>query len=183
MYCPRCGQERISEQTSFCSRCGLLLDHIGEVMENGGEPVYHAGASGREGIISRKNVRLFALLWFMVLTMFFTPIAAIMGGPSQMIAVCGAMGSVGALIIFVFSFFIPKSVPVPEYGRVPGRVLKEEASEKGLPPAQTAFAEEFVPPARASVHAEREGERPPSVTEGTTRLLKVDEQDHGKSGE
>ena len=31
MFCPRCGQERFSQDTSFCSRCGFLLTAAADV--------------------------------------------------------------------------------------------------------------------------------------------------------
>ncbi len=36
MFCPRCGQEQISEETRFCSRCGFMLTIVSEVVANGG---------------------------------------------------------------------------------------------------------------------------------------------------
>src|SRR5215468_3327760 len=36
MYCPNCGQERGSEATSFCSRCGFLLTGTAELLHTGG---------------------------------------------------------------------------------------------------------------------------------------------------
>ena len=36
MYCPRCGEERVSEATSFCSRCGFLLTVTSELIPTGG---------------------------------------------------------------------------------------------------------------------------------------------------
>src|SRR4029078_9453233 len=36
MYCPACGQQQISAETRFCSRCGFLLSGIAEVMSHGG---------------------------------------------------------------------------------------------------------------------------------------------------
>src|SRR5258707_5409200 len=37
MFCPRCGEERVSEATSFCSRCGFLLTVAAELVPTGGE--------------------------------------------------------------------------------------------------------------------------------------------------
>ena len=36
MYCPICGQQQITEETRFCSRCGFLLTGISEVVAKGG---------------------------------------------------------------------------------------------------------------------------------------------------
>src|SRR5687767_14883625 len=39
MFCPQCGQERISEATSFCSRCGYLLTGTADLLRTGGAPL------------------------------------------------------------------------------------------------------------------------------------------------
>jgi hypothetical protein len=170
MYCPRCGQERFSEATSFCSRCGLLLDHIERVMANGGEPLGGGESGGR--IFSRKNVRIFAALWFSIFTLFLTPVEGIMGAEAAMIAVTATMGAVGALIILISSFLLPKSTPGT--ARQVRRTASVGSSEKAeLPPVKTEFADDYVSPGGGK-YGEGEPEevlRPSSVTEDTTRHL------------
>ena len=42
MYCPKCGTERTSDETSFCSKCGFRLREVAELVGqpfNGDEPV------------------------------------------------------------------------------------------------------------------------------------------------
>ena len=36
MFCPRCGQEQISNETRFCSRCGFLMTEVNELIANNG---------------------------------------------------------------------------------------------------------------------------------------------------
>ena len=36
MFCPKCGQERLSTETSFCSRCGFLLTGTADILQLGG---------------------------------------------------------------------------------------------------------------------------------------------------
>ena len=36
MHCPVCGQQQVSEETRFCSRCGFLLTGVAEVVKSGG---------------------------------------------------------------------------------------------------------------------------------------------------
>lgn len=168
MNCPKCGKERVSDQTSFCSKCGLYLDFLEAIMKNEGYPPDSLESTGSVGWLSRKNVRLTALLWFVVVTAFMLPISAIMGGPSKMLAVLGLMGPVGAAFLLVMSMFFPTEL---EALRKPASKRSlEERSPKGLESGGTMYAEEFVAPAavRDPMPA---GERPPSVTEETTRHL------------
>jgi predicted amidophosphoribosyltransferase len=32
MFCPRCSQEQVSEETKFCSRCGFPLGLVSEIL-------------------------------------------------------------------------------------------------------------------------------------------------------
>lgn len=181
MYCPRCGQERFSEATSFCSRCGLFLDHVEEVMHNDGNPLFESEASESSRLFSRRNVRIFTLFWFVIVTVILTPISAILEAPEEVTAILGLLGPVVALMMLIFSFFIPKdgSAASRQQKRKERRELREQRERKGLPPEQTVFAEDFVPP-RTGSREPAEGERPrtpPSVTEETTRHLKLDDDD------
>ena len=56
MHCPRCGQQQISDQTKFCSRCGFQLGLVGELLENGGFlPQLAELHKGKTPLFSRKN--------------------------------------------------------------------------------------------------------------------------------
>ncbi len=35
MYCPNCGQQQVSEEMRFCSRCGLALSGLAEWLAGG----------------------------------------------------------------------------------------------------------------------------------------------------
>ncbi len=37
MFCPRCGQQQVSQDTRFCSRCGLSLDLLADLLSDDGE--------------------------------------------------------------------------------------------------------------------------------------------------
>lgn len=181
MYCPRCGQERHSGATSFCSRCGLFLDHIGEVMDNDGNPLFAPDDAGPNRLFSRRNVRIFTLFWFVIVTVILTPISAILGAPDEITAILGLIGPVFALMTLILSFLLPKDAAMsPGRKRIKERrELREQAERKGLPPEQTVFASDFVPPMQ-EIREPVSGERPtapPSVTEETTRHLKLEEDD------
>lgn len=181
MYCPRCGQKRISDETIFCSRCGLLLDHIEDVMQNDGEPLFLTGTEG--GLLGRlvtgRNVRLLALSWFVIVTMMLLPIAAILDVHEEALGILGLMGPMAALFLLVLSFFLPKSAS-GESQRQKRREKKQEGSAqpRELPPDRTQYVSDFVPPSvRNEEDAEFASRKPPSVTEDTTRHLKRSDED------
>ena len=37
MYCPQCGQQQVSIDLRFCSRCGFQLGGVTELLASGGE--------------------------------------------------------------------------------------------------------------------------------------------------
>ena len=41
MYCPNCGQQQISDEMRFCSRCGLALSGLMEWLAGGAADVKH----------------------------------------------------------------------------------------------------------------------------------------------
>jgi hypothetical protein len=149
----------------------MLLDHIEDVMSHGGAPLVEVRESGGR-FFSRKKVRILAALWFSIFALFLTPIEAILDAEGEMIAVTAVMGAVGALIILIFSFFLPNSTlrterPVKRTGSI-------GSSEKAeLPPPKTEFADDYVAPAGGKFDevGPEEVWRPSSVTEGTTRHL------------
>ncbi len=172
MYCPRCGSERVSDATSFCSKCGLLLDHIEEVMENGGEAVFTAAPKGCGRWLNQRNVRISALFWFVVVTILLTPFAAIMNGPTEMIATFGLLGPVGAALLLIASMFFPSAAP-SVIGKNQGNIGGQAAGRRELPPDRTEFARDFTEPGQPQVSIPKRevGTAPPSVTEETTRHL------------
>jgi len=158
-----------------------LLDHIEEVMHNGGEPLFESGEKFGilERIFSGRNVRIVALLWFIVVTMLLLPMAAILDAPEEVLGILGLMGPVGALMVLVLSFFMPNA-----QAKAKSKERRKEARNavtaepRELPPDRTSYVSDFVPPAeRSEDDAQFAGRRPHSVTEDTTRHLKRNDED------
>src|SRR5215212_1860076 len=65
MYCPNCGQQQISDEMRFCSRCGLALSGLAEWLAGGGVPA-KGGAEAQVAALSprRKGIRRAAKLMF-----------------------------------------------------------------------------------------------------------------------
>ena len=65
MYCPNCGQQQISNEMRFCSRCGLGLSGLAEWLAGGGLPAKRADeAPVTADSPRRKGVRRAAKLMF-----------------------------------------------------------------------------------------------------------------------
>lgn len=175
MYCPNCGQQQLSNEMRFCSRCGLALHGLAEWLAGGrvvaaptqavSDPAQPAALSPR-----RKNMRRAAKMMFFSGAIF--PIFL-------MIAIAEEEGA--ALILPFFLFFIALAWML--YAR-----LFSDPNPKVSKHTQTTTQTSYVPPAplrnplppastipisdmRGSQVRTNELAQPPSVTENTTRFL------------
>ncbi|MCA1623759.1 MAG: hypothetical protein LC768_05805 [Acidobacteria bacterium] len=180
MFCPRCIQEQISEETKFCSRCGLPLGLVAEILANGGFLPLPAETKKNKKRLTRKNGLYFSLLWFMLFSMILTLFWAIVG-VEELVATCAVTGTIGGLVLVIASFaFLRKEPKSPTFTNqeLPNINPKNlsQANQTALPPQQTQPAQSYAPPTNMW-KAPNTGEltQPRSVTEGTTKLLKHDE--------
>src|SRR6185295_1239105 len=86
MYCPKCGQQQISDEMRFCSRCGLALSGLAEWLAGGGIPARRTDAgqipsdtARRRGIRRAKKLMFFSGVLFPVFLVI--SLAVDEGGP------------------------------------------------------------------------------------------------------
>lgn len=180
MHCPRCGQQQVSEETRFCSRCGFPLGLVSEVLANGGFlPQLADLHTKKKKFWTRKNGMKIGLTWFLVATFLLTPLAALAGleEGAGAIAVLGFMG--GLLMMFFSWMFLEGEPKIAQFDTAyqPVNYLSGNVTRQNvLPPQQTQPVQDFVPPSAGSWKAPNTGELVPhSVTEGTTKLLQKEE--------
>lgn len=182
MHCPRCGQQQVSEETKFCSRCGFPLGLVSEVLAHGGFLPQLADVYKSKKIFTKSNVMKFGVIWFLFWSMLLTPLLAIAGG-DEIVAVTAVLGFIGGLIMIVSAALFLKNPPKDMQGKyineaaqpMPAQ-FRANQTHSALPPQQTHPANSYVPPAN-SWRAPDTGEfvRPGSVTEGTTKLLQKED--------
>ena len=179
MHCPRCGQQQVSDQTKFCSRCGFQLGLVGELLENGGFlPQLAELQKGKRSIFTRKNGVTFSILW-LIFWMMMVPAFLAALGANRLPAAIAAFGFFSFVMLIVTSLALlkrsPKSYELPSQSMNPS-ALHGNHSVGSLPPQTTEPASSYMPPA-GGWRAADTGDlaRPGSVTETTTKLLKKDE--------
>ena len=183
MHCPRCGQQQVSNDTKFCSRCGFQLGLVAELLNHGGFlPQLAELYKGKGSWFTRKNGVIFSLLWFIFFVMMVPAFFGI-ADADDAAGVSAVFGLFTTIMLLVVSLaFLKKPTrafelpggdinaarPAHLYGGVP---MQE------LPPQQTQPAASYMPP-EGGWRAPETGDlqRPASVVEGTTKLLKKDEQ-------
>ena len=179
MHCPSCGQQQVSDQTKFCSRCGLPLSLIAEVVTQGGYLPQLEQLNKKAPFFSKKKGVLFGIFWFIFLTMFSTAFLGILNAPDELLGIIAITGVFGAMMIIIGSLVLLPSSKVPLF---PGAVLSPPPGQLGgttqqgaLPPQQSVPASSFATP-RAGSWRDTNDLQPTSVTENTTRLLNDNER-------
>ncbi len=183
MHCPSCGQQQVSNETKFCSRCGLPLGLVSEVLSHGGFlPQLAELNKAGQSLYTRKNGIVFSLFWFI----FWVPLITwMLGGAFEaytLAAVTALIGVFGALMLFIFSLVYLKGTPkypYPTEARMPyapGHILQGQPSAYELPPQQSIPASVYTGPGAGSWRDTNDLDRAGSVTENTTRLLNEEER-------
>ena len=168
MFCPRCGQQQISEEVRFCPRCGLSLAAVPALLA-GGEARAAEGAPRVGRTRKRKQIRLGAKIMFFSAVLFpiflGISIAADAGEPMIVPFIVFLVGLAWMLYFVLFGEDVPHESA--ERGR---KDLRESRTSPALPPSTFVPASGFG--ARRANTADMA--QPPSVTEQTTRLLDED---------
>jgi hypothetical protein len=165
MYCPNCGQQQISGEMRFCSRCGLGLSGLSDWLAGGKvQPAEQAAVP--EPSPRRKNMRRAAKLMFFSGVLF--PV---------FLVICLAVDEGGPMFLPFFVFFVSlvwmlyarlfsTDTPRVNYQAPQTTALGSMSARGSLPPATTTS----IPVGRPQVRT-NELAQPPSVTENTTRFF------------
>jgi hypothetical protein len=168
MYCPNCGQQQISDEMRFCSRCGLALSGLMEWLAGGSlqvkrkEAVRVSADSPR-----RKGIRRAAKLMFLsgVLFPIFLVISLAVDEPGPL-AIPFILFFVSLVMMLYARLFSDKYAPVINHAAQTSAL--GSTSARGSLPPPTSIP---IPAAGRQQVRTYELAQPPSVTENTTRLL------------
>jgi len=181
MYCPKCGQQ-LPEGLRFCSRCGFPLDAVALLLARDGIlPTDVPEESGKRSLSPRrKGLRQGVALMFIGLVL--TPILAVLVGPPHgdpfglpfaLIPLSAIIGFWGGLLRILYALIFQEGAPrAPGVSALPyaapgaSAQLGHGPRASALPPPQSVPATGW----RSSTNT-AELAHPPSVTEGTTKLL------------
>ena len=170
MYCPKCGQQQISDEMRFCSRCGLPMSGLTEWLA-GGVPATHPAVkkvSSRSR--RRKGMRLGAKVMFLGGVLFPIVLAISLaveeGGPMILPVVILFVG----LAIMLYSRLFVEDTPAFQGELAQTNRLATVSEASALPPASNIPIHSPGDFARPRVIT-NELAQPPSVTEHTTKLL------------
>jgi hypothetical protein len=178
MHCPSCGQQQISNETKFCSRCGMPLGVVSEVLAYGGYlPQLAELNQKKKPLLNRRNALGFGLIWMLFFLLILTPLWGIldldnMAGASAVIGIFGGLIMMVSALIFlkkdvVYAQMHPQMFAPPQH-------LGGPAQQQALPPQQSVPASSYGVPQPGNWRDTNDLQ--PTVTESTTRLL--DKEEH-----
>jgi len=158
MYCPRCGQQQISDEMKFCSRCGLLLSGLtGWLVERGTPALQQQETQVSMDSPRKKGIRRAAKVMFVSGVLF--PVFAVIsialeeGGPMILPII---VFFVSAVMMLYARLFSETNSPVKSLSS-PSTTLRVGATQTPVIGQQQVRTNELL--------------QPPSVTENTTKLL------------
>lgn len=168
MYCPNCGQQQISEEMRFCSRCGLALSGLAEWLAGGRLPLIRRDEEQAQALSPRrKGIRRAAKLMFfsgVIFPVFLIFSLAVEEGVPMIIPF--GLFFVSLVLMLYARLFSDKYAPV-NYQAPQTSALGSTSTRGSLPPPT------HMPMPGVGRQQTRTNElaQPPSVTENTTRLL------------
>ncbi|MBP6003121.1 MAG: zinc ribbon domain-containing protein [Pyrinomonadaceae bacterium] len=183
MYCPQCGQERISVETSFCSRCGFLLTGAAELLQSGGvmPAALQVAVSKRP---TARNRGLKQGLFIFLLTFLVVPIVSILtvaiNAKPFGVAIAAILLFCGGLLRMAYALMFESNEP----GSLTfeDKVMESSSAHRvngmhgqsALPPPTSIPAQAYISPAAGSWR-DTNDLQPQSITESTTKLLEKDQ--------
>lgn len=190
MHCPQCGQQQVTSELRFCSRCGFPLSGVTELLQTGGVLPQAQLPEGQRISPRRKGVQQGVALIFLAVVL--TPLFGVLNGylnfPEIFVALSAIIGFIGGplriLYAAIFEEGAQKIVYVNAQQQPQGfpayqqpRAMADVNRGRALPPQQSIPVPGWRRPDTSELA------HPPSVTENTTKLLdKVDEKDEPPVG-
>lgn len=172
MFCPQCGQQRLSTETSFCSRCGYLLTGTAELLLHGGL-IPHVPTTPKPSPKSRGVKQgAFVLLLALFIVPLLTVIALGANMPTPILPLVALFLLVGGgLLRIAYALMFQSATP-----KLAENVLAfpSQNSHPSLPQAQSTPVSNFAPPAHGSWRTTNDLVLH-SITDSTTKLLLKEE--------
>lgn len=181
MHCPQCGQQQISDETRFCSRCGFLLTGIIAVMQNGG--VIPGTSFSAPGAMTPRKRGLKQGLFIFLLSFLVVPLISILtiavrAEPFAVI-ISAIILTVGGLLRMAYALMFESNSPAELASGETGlaaQQLSSRPSAAALPTADVRSASDYMSPAGAWRDTNELQHQPSSVTDHTTKLLEKDKE-------
>jgi hypothetical protein len=178
MHCPVCGQQQVSEDTRFCSRCGFLLTGVTEIVANGG---VIPGSMQRNDAQSPRKRGLKQGLFIFLLSFLVVPLIAILSiainAEPFAVAIAAILLTVGGLLRVTYALMFESNEPgaMTLEEKLLSKSLKKPAESPALPAHHTPPASDYVSPGSGAWRDTSDLGIPGTVTDNTTKLLEKEQ--------
>lgn len=181
MHCPTCGQQQISDDTRFCSRCGFPLMGIAEVVANKGllPDSRKTGFTGTPDSPRRRGIK--QGIFMFLLAFLIVPLTAVLSLALNLEPYLPLISTillgVGALLRVAYALLFEEGVPSNAGAAGESTLQGIPANRAALPPQQSIPASAYGPPKAGSWRDtnDLQHQGPGSVTDTTTKLLQKEE--------
>jgi hypothetical protein len=185
MFCPNCGQERVSEATKFCARCGYLLTGTEELLHRGGALESQLPAEPTPPSAKARGVKMG--IFMMLLAVVLVPILGIlltfglgMRTPWPIGLVLFLLGG-GGLLRTAYAVMFEEGAAAKLGSGASANIYRGPAEIGGaaavgaLPPQRANSAADYTA-GRTGVWRDTNDLEPTTVTDETTKLLEKNEE-------
>lgn len=182
MHCPKCGQQQISEDIRFCSRCGFPLSGVAAVAANNGE-VPGPPASARKDSPRKRGIKQGVFIF--LLSILIVPLAGMFHLATNtepfLAALAAILLTVGGILRIVYALMFESSEPgmaTLEEKVIAGsqNYLGKKPAAPELPGSETIPAAAYTAPGAGAWRDTNDLSTPASVTDSTTKLLSQEEK-------
>ena len=180
MFCPQCGQEKIPNETNYCSRCGFLLVAVNDLLHTGGiNPLAISTSTGLTQSARKRGLKqgLFLFLLTFLVAPLMGMISMALNVEPIAVGVAVIICFIGGLLRMIYALMFESAepgAPTLEEKMIAGTASIRSAKSKILPSQNTVPAAQFFAPASGNWR-DTNDLTPTSITEGTTKLLEKDE--------
>jgi len=181
VYCPRCGQEQISPEVRFCSRCGFLMNGLAEVVLKGGIQQELIPGTPKPPTPRRRGLKQGGA-WFLlgVLVVPILGVLASMGLAEEIVGLAAIIFFLGGIVRMLFALIFESGNPAEKtleenVYQTAQKLLKKQPAAGALPPQSSIPVENYAPP-RAANWRDTNDLEPSSVIDSTTKLLNEKER-------
>ena len=185
MFCPRCGQEQVNNETRFCSRCGFLMTGVTELIVNDGVIPEKYCARSRTRRIHRKNAasnkaRCCFMSGILMVPLIAIIFAGIFNTEGFIVAIAALLTFVAGILRMLYAFLFESGNPnentlEENVLATSQKFLNKQKNKNALPPQQSIPTSTYEPPTTGNWRDTSDLE-PSSVTENTTKLLEQDDK-------
>jgi hypothetical protein len=178
MFCPKCGQQQVSEETKFCSRCGFLLTAVWNLVSSNGlqnqtlaTPESGAISPRKEGLRRGAKLMMLGLIIIPLLTII-TEFLDLNPALVVSVAILTFWGGILRMIYArLFESAHPNEIDAEQKTLSFAKKILGKKT-KALPP-QSISVSSYAPPP-ANNWGDTNDLPQPSVIDNTTKLLKKD---------